>query len=57
MNPQHILQALAILYCNDRHDYLRISKQVLIDAYKERDKYEVVVIGEEYVTMYRKSET
>lgn len=43
MDPKHVISALAVLYLEDRNGRVRISKDLLTEAYRKVGKLTVTV--------------
>lgn len=55
MDPKHIQAALAVLYLQEHGDRLRLSKTVLIEAYRELLNYQIDVLPVEVIIYKRRN--
>lgn len=49
MDPKHIYKAITALYLQEKGQRVRLSRDILLEAYKDADNVEVTVLDDQIV--------
>ena len=49
MDPKHIYKAITALYLQDKGQRVRLSRNILLEAYKDADNVEVTIMDDQIV--------
>ncbi len=49
MDPRHIYKAITALYLQDKGQRVRLSRNILLEAYKDADNVEVTIMDDQIV--------
>jgi len=49
VDPRHIYKAITALYLQDKGQRVRLSRNILLEAYKDADNVEVTIMDDQIV--------
>ncbi len=49
MDPKHVYKAITALYLQDKGQRVRLSRNILLEAYKDADNVEVTIMDDQIV--------